>query len=81
MSHYPATGGGSRLAGATERHPVIRTPGVLPSFVESDGAERLIAKARRRGKVGWNVGQHERMLHVTSPVQLLYGGKTQAELD
>jgi hypothetical protein len=31
---------------------------------EPDLAERLIAKARRRGKVGWNVGQHERVLHL-----------------
>ncbi len=27
-------------------------------------AERLVEKARRRGKVGWNVGQHERVLHL-----------------
>ncbi len=32
-------------------------------------AERLIAKARRRGKVGWNVGQHERVLHLGRPAK------------
>jgi hypothetical protein len=30
-------------------------------------AQRLVEKARRRGKVGWNVGQHERVLHLGRP--------------
>ena len=28
-------------------------------------AERLVEKAKRRGKVGWHVGQHERVLHLS----------------
>ncbi|HUY88792.1 MAG TPA: hypothetical protein VMV10_08670 [Pirellulales bacterium] len=30
-------------------------------------AERLVEKAKRRGKQGWHVGQHERILHLGRP--------------
>ena len=30
-------------------------------------AERLVEKAKRRGKLGWHVGQHERALHQGRP--------------
>jgi hypothetical protein len=30
-------------------------------------AERLIEKAKRRGELGWHVGQHERVLHLSRP--------------
>lgn len=30
-------------------------------------AERLVEKAKRRGKLGWHVGQHERVLHLGRP--------------
>ncbi|HUY31386.1 MAG TPA: hypothetical protein VMV69_01290 [Pirellulales bacterium] len=34
---------------------------------QPDAAERMVEKARRRGKLGWNVGQHERVLHLGRP--------------
>ncbi|HVA50212.1 MAG TPA: hypothetical protein VNH11_27905 [Pirellulales bacterium] len=34
---------------------------------DSAAAERLVEKAKRRGKVGWHIGQHERVLHLSRP--------------
>jgi hypothetical protein len=47
--------------------PTCRAPYLEARERDPAAAERLIAKARRRGKVGWNVGQHERVLHLGRP--------------